>query len=137
VSSKLYLLDTSALIAYLEAEDGADRVNILLLNEDILIPWAALLEVYYITLQERENSLADQRYKLLKQLPATILWSIDESTLLTAAHFKAAHRVSFADAIVAGFAATHNAILVHKDPEFEVLKDKVQLEFLPYKKHKQ
>jgi len=57
----------------------------------------------------------------------------NEATLRLAASFKAAHRISFADALIAGFAAAHNAILVHKDPEYEVLKDKVKLQPLPYK----
>ena len=91
------------------------------------------MEVYYITLQERGQAEADQRYALIKSLPATILWNIDEATLLTAGTLKATYRLSFADAIVAAFAAQHKATLVHKDPEFEPLADQVTLEALPYK----
>ena len=128
-----YLFDTSALLTLIEDEDGADRVQHLLMQEQVLIPWSALMEVYYITLQERGQAEADQRYALIKSLPATILWNIDEATLLTAGTLKATYRLSFADAIVAAFAAQHKATLVHKDPEFEPLADQVTLEALPYK----
>ena len=128
-----YLFDTSAVLTLIEDEDGADRVQQLLTQDQVLIPWSALMEVYYITLQERGQAEADQRYALIKSLPATIFWNIDEATLLTAGRLKATYRLSFADALVAGLAAQHKATLVHKDPEFEPLADQVELEALPYK----
>ena len=133
MNDSIYLLDTSALMAWLEGEDGADRVEALLLNEPVLIPFVALLEVYYITLQERGESVATRRHKTLKRTPADVPWEMDEPTLLIAARFKAGHRISFADAIVAGFATSRNAVLVHKDPEFEPLTGQMLLEALPYK----
>jgi predicted nucleic acid-binding protein len=39
-----------------------------------------------------------------------------------------------ADAIIAAFAIQCNAVLVHKDPEFEALAGQMLLEALPYKK---
>ena len=58
---------------------------------------------------------------------------VDEPTLLTTARLKARFRVSFADALIAAFAVRSSAVLVHKDPEFEVLADQVPQEPLPYK----
>ena len=118
----------------LEDEEGAQRVELLLRNENILLPFPVLLEIYYITYKEQSEDVADKRYALLKQLPATILWDLDEPTLLTAGRFKATHRLSLADALIAAFAARHEAILVHKDPEMMALADSVQLETLPLKK---
>jgi predicted nucleic acid-binding protein len=135
VTRDTYLFDTSALLTLIEDEDGADRVQALLTEEQVLIPWSALMEVYYITLQERGQAEADQRYALIKLLPAAILWNVEEAVLLTAGNLKAQYRLSFADALVAAFAAQHKAILLHKDPEFEPLADQVTLEALPYKKH--
>jgi len=129
-----FLLDTSALITLIEDEPGAERVKSLLLLETVLLPCTALLETYYITLQEQGADIAEERHALLKRLPATILWEIEEPALLAAARLKAAHRISFADAIVAGFASYHRATLVHKDPEFEALEGDIRLEALPYKK---
>jgi hypothetical protein len=57
----------------------------------------------------------------------------DESILLAASRIKPARHLSFADALMAGFAVSHGAILVHKDPEFEALGAEVRQERLPYK----
>lgn len=128
-----YLLDTSAILTLIEDEDGAQRVETLLRQEEILLPFVVLLETYYITLQEQSEDIADTRYALLKQLPGTTLWQVDEPTLLTAGRLKAAHRLSLADALIAAFAVRHDAILVHKDPEMAVLSESVKVEALPYK----
>lgn len=133
MSESKYLLDTSAVLTFLEDEDGAERVETLLRQEQILLPYLVLLETYYITLQEQPEDVADKRYALLKQLPSTILWDMDEPTLLTAGRFKAHHRLSLADAIIAAFALRQGAILVHKDPELEAVAETVQQEILPYK----
>ena len=133
MSESKYLLDTSAVLTFLEDEDGAERVESLLRQEEIILPYLVLLETYYITLQEQPEDVADKRYALLKQLPATILWDVDEPTLLIAGRFKAYHRLSLADAIIAAFAQRQGAILVHKDPELESLTEFVQQEVLPYK----
>jgi predicted nucleic acid-binding protein len=133
LSESKYLLDTSAVLTFLEDEDGAERVESLLRQEEIILPHLVLLETYYITLQEQPEDVADKRYALLKQLPATILWEVDEPTLLIAGRFKANHRLSLADAIIAAFAQRQGAILVHKDPELEALAEFVEQEVLPYK----
>jgi predicted nucleic acid-binding protein len=133
LSKSRYLLDTSAIFTFLEDEDGAERVETLLRQEEIFLPYLVLLETYYITLQEQPEDVADKRYALLKQLPATILWEVDEPTLLTAGRFKAYHHLSLADAIIAAFAQRQGAILIHKDPELEALAKSVEQEVLPYK----
>ncbi len=89
-----YLLDTSALLTLIEDEAGADRVEQLLTQAEVWLPWLALLEATYITRQERGESEAERRYALIKQLPATLLWEIDEPILLTAARLKADHHLS-------------------------------------------
>ena len=128
-----YLLDTSAILALMEDEDGADRVEEILREGEAILPFPGLLETYYISLQERSEPVADERYALLRYLSATEIWSVDEPTLLTAARLKARFRISFADALIAAFAVRSSAVLVHKDPEFEALTDHVRQEPLPYK----
>ena len=46
---------------------------------------------------------------------------------------KASKSMSFADCCIAGLAQIHKAIIVHKDPEFEQLKDEIKQHRLPYK----
>jgi len=133
VSDERYLLDTSAVLTFLEDEAGAQRVEEIIRAGRAVIPFLALLETYYISLQETTEAIAEKRYALLKQLPARFLYDVDEPTLLTAGRFKARHRLSLADALIAAFAVRAGAILVHKDPEFESLSDQVRQETLPYK----
>lgn len=87
-----------------------------------------------MTQQEKGRAEADRRYAMARQLPAEVLWQIDEPVLLTAARFKAEHRLSLADALIAAYARRRGAVLLHKDPEFEALAEHVELEALPYKK---
>jgi predicted nucleic acid-binding protein len=70
---------------------------------------------------------------MLKGLEIGLLNEVTEPVLLRAAQMKAYTRISLADAIIAAFAAINGAVLVHKDPEFNALKDQVRLESLPYK----
>jgi predicted nucleic acid-binding protein len=131
--SDQFLLDSSALITLIEGEDGVDRVEKVLRDEECLLPWTVLLEVVYLTRRERGESEADHRYALIKQLPVKILWETDEPLILTAARLEASFRLSFADALIAAYAFQRNAILLHKDPEFEQLNGRVPIEALPYK----
>jgi len=133
VAPETYLLDSSALLTLIEDEPGAERVEQILRTRPCLIPWLALLEVYYITQQERGVDESEYRYALLQSLSAEILWEADASVLRVAAAFKAEHRVSLADAIMASFAKNRDAVLLHKDPDFKSLEGRVALESLPYK----
>lgn len=133
VESNPYLLDTSALLTFIEDEEGADRVEQALEQPTTLLPWPVLLETCYITIQEEGQAEADRRIALIKQLNVKILWDMDESTLLNATRLKAEHRVSLADAIVAAFAIRKDAVLMHKDPEFDALIGMLPMEALPYK----
>jgi predicted nucleic acid-binding protein len=128
-----YLLDTSALLTLLEDEGGADRVQYVLKQSAVLICAVSLLEVRYLTLRERDQAEADVRHALLRRSGAEILWELDEPTILRAAAFKAQHSISLADALIAASANRRGAILVHKDPEFDALKDQIKMERLPYK----
>jgi predicted nucleic acid-binding protein len=132
VSDKSFLLDTSALLTLIEDEAGAARVEQILREESVVITWMSLLEVYYVTQQERGQTEAERRHALLKSLPVTFLWQIDEPMLLTAARLKASYRLSLADTIIAACAIRQWAILLHKDPEYAVLSGQLELEALPY-----
>jgi predicted nucleic acid-binding protein len=133
VNSEGFVLDTSSILTLIEDEEGAERVDQVLRTERVWIPWIVLLEVNYITRQERGETEADRRYALMKQLPVTILWDMDEPTLLTAARIKASYHLSLANAVIAALAMQMNAALLHKDPEYEALAGQIYSEALPYK----
>jgi predicted nucleic acid-binding protein len=132
-SEESYILDTSACLAFLEDEEGADTVDDILLTKKCLLPSVVLLEVYYITFRKKGEEIADKRYAMLKSLSAEFLWEIDESIVITAGRFKGQSRLSLADAIIAAFAKREGAVLVHKDPEFDLLKKEVSQLALPRK----
>jgi ribonuclease VapC len=134
MANNLFVLDTSAIFTLIEDEDGANRVEQILKKHDALIPWVTLMEMMYISRQEKGEEIALTRYATLRQTKASILWEADEPTLFIAARLKAEHRVSFADAIIAAIAIKQGATLLHKDPEYEALKGQVEMEILPYKK---
>lgn len=134
MSDKRYLLDTSALVAYLENEVGASEVETILRAGAVQVPWTALLEVYYISLQEMDEEEALFRFASIRSAPEIeVLWNLDEALLLTAGQIKATNRVSFADALIAAYAIQHDAVLVHKDPEFDLLGTQITVRHLPYK----
>lgn len=134
MSNARIMLDTSALLAWIEGEEGAERVRAVLEGDgEILIPWPVLMETFYITAREGSDEKALHRYATIKQLPVTFLEQMDEPTLLAAARLKANHAISLADALIAAYAAQLDAVLLHKDPEYTALAGKVRLESLPYK----
>ena len=130
--SSLYLLDTSAILTLIEDEPGADRVDELLRTGEVLLPFMAGLETFYISLREAGEDEAERRLFLLRQLPVRWLNTVGEPVLVTAGRIKARHRISLADSLIAAFAIEAGAILVHKDPEYEALSD-LRQEQLPYK----
>jgi predicted nucleic acid-binding protein len=131
------LLDTSAIIAFIEDEPGADQVDNALIAADagllhLYCCFVTLTEVDYITRQERGEIIADQRMRDLRNLPIQWIHS-DDALCSAAAKLKAACRISFADAFVAAAAMLLDATLVHKDPEFLPLKPNLKQTALPPK----
>ena len=118
-------------MTYLEAEEGFDRVENILSDEEVILPFISLMELYYISLQEQGQTIADQRYAAFRRYP--VIWQFDEQTTLTAARLKAANRISFADSLIAAIAIRYGAILIHKDPEYDELAGQLEMEALPYK----
>jgi len=119
-------------------EDGVEAVQNLLEKArkgDIIIfsSFVSYTEVFYITHQEEGEKEAQRRVNLMNRLPITRVDSSQELGLI-AGKLKATHRISFADAWVAATAIMLNAILVHKDPEFEELENDLKVLRLPYKK---
>ncbi len=130
---ELFVVDTSALFALIEDEEGADRVQEVLAAGGVILPWIVPLELLYVTEQERGREEAEIRYAMVKRLPIRILSEVTEPWLLAAARIKAVHRLSLADSMVAATALREGATLLHKDPEFEALAKNMPLEALPYK----
>lgn len=132
-----YLLDTSAIFALMDKEDGWRRVGELLHlagEGDIQLTACSvtLMEIFYISLQKVGEDAAARVLALVKAWPLAWFYP-EEEELLVGGRFKASYRLSLADALIAAVARTQRATLVHKDPEFEELSGEVTLLSLPFK----
>ena len=125
-----YVLDTSAMIAYLYDEEGADTVEeVMASDEVVLAPFIAIMEVRYKLLRDFGDSIG-QPLSILMGWPMQIVESFPEWGQ-TAAVVKAPGRITLGDAWVAALALLNDARLVHKDPEFDAVGDLKALP-LPY-----
>ena len=123
-----YVLDSYALIGYLENEHFADRIEQLLKQAkkgevSLFLHALHLGEVYYITLREQGSTLADLAYSRIKAFPLTFIDQIDEELLLTAASLKANFPISYADSFAAALAKIKNCVLLSGDPELIMLEN--------------
>jgi predicted nucleic acid-binding protein len=121
------VLDSYALIGYLENEPFSDRIQqaLTLAKKGALRLYfhaIQLGEVYYIILREQGQSVADLAYSRIKALPLKQIDLIDEELLLTAAGLKARYPISYADSFAAALAILNNCPLLTGDPEFKSLE---------------
>lgn len=133
-SATIFILDSYALLAYLGGEVGEGRVKEILHNAALresraCISLINLGEVAYITERERGLAKAQEALAIVEQLPIEILL-VDRQTVLAAAHIKAQYPVAYADAFAIVAAQEHEGALITGDPEFETVKDIVQIEWI-------
>lgn len=135
--AKGFVLDTSALFTFTKDEEGSDEVeNILNLakrgRNSVYLSFISFMELYYVTWQEKSEHAAKELIVLVKSLPVQVVDS-NEKITLAAGRIKANHRLSVADAFIAATAIDKGAVLVHKDPELEIISKYIETLELPYK----
>jgi ribonuclease VapC len=140
-SPAAYVLDSFALLAYLEGEAGMARVRSVLGGAEarrhvVYLSLINLGEVLYIT--ERERGLVDARRTLgaIDQLPLEIV-GVSRATVLAAAHIKARYPISYADAFAVVAARDHGGVVMTGDRGFEPLAAAgvVAVTWLPRRRH--
>ena len=131
------VLDSFALLGYLENETFSERVEKLLKQARqgkirAYLHAIHLGEVYYITLREQGQDLADLAYARIKAFPLRYIESIDDEMLRTAGKLKANYPISYADAFAASLAIINHSSLLTGDPEFKKLekKEDISIEWL-------
>ncbi|MEK6700394.1 MAG: PIN domain-containing protein [Nitrospirota bacterium] len=138
-SPESFVLDTSAILALWNNEEGASTVEKILREassrKPILISFMTFMECRYRLWKDQGQKAADEIFRSLCHLPAVRV-DVDDRLLMTASELKAQCRISVADSWIVATAITRNATLVHKDPEFDALSDRVAMKILPYKKTK-
>lgn len=132
--SSAYVLDSFALLAYLQDEPVASRVERLLENAGkekcrLFLSIINLGELLYMTERRGGVAKAQDALALIRQLAIEIV-SADEQTVFAAAHIKANHPLSYADAFVVATAVQKNAVILSGDPEFQSVETIVKVEWL-------
>jgi ribonuclease VapC len=129
---KKRVLDSYALLAFLEKEGAYARIQDLLATEDAPVFMNAVNvgEVFYILSRQRGDRAAE--YFLSVILPGLPISVLDNSfdNVIAAARLKAKHALSFADCFAAATAIRENAVLVTGDPEFRKLGKAVTVEWI-------
>lgn len=125
--SNSFVLDSYALIGYLENEPFSDRIEEILIRAKkgvckLYLHAIHLGEVYYITHREQGIDIADVAYSRIKAFPIKLINSIDEELLLMAATFKANHSISYVDAFAAAMSKINRCPILTGDPEFKALE---------------
>jgi len=130
-----YVLDSFALLAYLAAEPGAAQVKAVLVAARARQAEAYLSiinygELIYITEREQGLPAAQRAISAVDQLPIHLI-EADRRQTLAAAHIKAHHAISYADAFAAALAEGLAATLLTGDPEFRKVANRITVEWLP------
>ncbi len=131
------MLDSYALIGYLENESFSNQIEEILNQaragvSRLYLHVIHLGEVYYITLREQGQTLADLAYSRIKAFPVKLIDNINEDLLLRAATLKANYPISFADSFAAALAMLNKCPLLTGDPEFKSLENEgvISIEWL-------
>jgi ribonuclease VapC len=129
-----FLLDAFALLAYLQDEPAAARVEQVLEQAGkgkcrLFVSIINLGELLYIIERRGGASKAQEALALIQQLPIEIL-AADEPAVFSAAHIKAAHALSYADAFAVAAATHENACILTGDAEFKDVEQLVKVEWL-------
>ena len=114
------VLDAWALLAWLQDEDAAERVEATLKAGDAVVSWINLGEVYYMVARGRGCAAAAGAVEIVLD------WlrgeEVDSALVLDAARVKARHSLSYADAFAVATAERHAAPLLTGDPEILALE---------------
>ena len=128
-----YVLDTSALLTLWNDEEGADIVETIIRSgSTVSVSFMSCMEGRYRIWKNSSRTESEEFSRYLDLLPLT---RINLSNLIfeKAVEIKATKSLSVCDSWTIATAVAADAFLVHKDPEFEQVKDMVRLKTLPYK----
>ncbi len=128
------VLDSWAILAYMQDEAGAPQVEALILRAvdaglGCFMSTINLGEIWYITARRISDEEAD------RVVEAVLAWGIqrvapDWPMVRQAAMYKSRHKLSYADGFAAALALARDARLVTGDPEFKPLENEIRIHWL-------
>ncbi|MGH9929023.1 MAG: type II toxin-antitoxin system VapC family toxin [Pyrinomonadaceae bacterium] len=132
--AKAIVLDSWALMAYLEDEPAAEKVaNIIADAHEDEIPLLMSVvnagEIWYIIAREASEADANKGIAELRQLGIEFIdadWSLAQG----AAYFKAKKKMSYADCFAAALAKQRKAHVITGDLEFKQVEPEITIHWL-------
>lgn len=130
-----WVLDSYALLAYLGAEPGHQRVDELLRSgaagrAELYLCLINYGEVLYIIERERGLTQTQLAIAAIDQLPLQVV-EADRELTFEAAHVKAGFALAYADCFAVALARRIRGVVVTGDPEFREVSQMVDVEWLP------
>jgi len=115
-ASERFVLDSYALLAYFQDEEGADKVQTVLEmgsegKAHLFLCVVNLGEVLYVVERERGVSRAHEILARIEEMPIEIV-DVDRKMTLEAAHLKARYPIAYADCFALALARIQGASLV-------------------------
>ncbi len=131
---KRSLLDSFAVLAWVQDEAGAGRVEALLIQAQrrktpLILSVINLGEVYYRLARQHGHPFAQGIIRQIETLPLQI-YPCDQSLALEAAKIKADYPMAYADAFAVATALREGAAIVTGDPEFRLVEHLVTIDWL-------
>jgi predicted nucleic acid-binding protein len=131
---KAIVLDSWAVIAYLEDEAAAEKVaDIIADAHEEQIPLFMTVinaaEVWYIVARETSAADADASVKQLRDLGIEFV-NADWELAKSAGYFKSRNKMSFADCFAAALAKQRKALLATGDREFKQIEKEIAISWL-------
>jgi predicted nucleic acid-binding protein len=128
------VLDSWAVVAYLEDEPAAERVADIIADAHeegipLLMTVVNAGEVWYIVAREASTSDADGSIKQLRDLGVEFV-ETDWDLAKGAGYFKSRNKMSFADCFAAALTRQRKAHLATGDPEFKQIANEISIEWL-------
>lgn len=131
---KIIVLDSWAIMSYLQDEPSAERVADIIAdahedNTPLLMSVVNAGEVWYIISRRTTEGEADRSIRQLRQLGIEMV-DADWDLAHDAGRFKAKHKMSFADCFAAALAKQRKAHLVTGDQEFRQVETDIIIDWL-------
>jgi ribonuclease VapC len=129
------VLDTWAVLAYLEGEPAAQHVRNILRSArrkqvSVLLSLINYGECLYVVEREQGFQQAQRAIGIIDQLPLHVV-PANRQLVFAAAHMKARYPISYADAFSAALAKQNQGRVMTGDPEFKAVESEVTIHWLP------
>ena len=133
--SNVIVLDTWAMLAYLNSEPAAQEVRQVLRKarrNEVLVLFSLINygECLYVIEREQGLQAAQRAVGIIDEL-ALLVVPADRSLVFEAAHIKARYPISYADAFAAALAKQNRGLVMTGDPEFRAAEPEVAIHWLP------